>query len=157
MIKLTNIRGKVDRIIEMYNGDRGQIVSILQDIQEEYLYLPRKALEYVSERLNIPLSHLYSVATFYRAMRLKPRGKYLIRVCLGTACHIRGGPLILQRIERELGIKAGDTSSDMKFTVETVNCVGACALGPIVICNDELRSHMTTVKALSLIKKLKKD
>lgn len=156
MKRMTNLRRRIDRIIETYNADRGQIVSILQDIQDEYLYIPRKALEHISERMNIPLSQLYSVTTFYRAMRLKPRGKYHIRVCLGTACHIRGGPLILQRIERELGIKAGDTTSDMKFSLETVNCVGACALGPIVICNEDLRSHMTTVKALSFIKKLKK-
>jgi len=125
--------GKVEFIIDRYEADRGLLISMLQDIQSEYSYLPPETLIRVSQRLEIPLSQVFSVASFYRAFSLKPRGRHLIHVCLGTACHVRGGKRILDRLERDLKVKSGDTTEDMSFTLETVNCLGACALGPMVV------------------------
>lgn len=124
---------KVESVIDRYEADRGLLISILQDIQVEYNYLPQETLIRVSQRLEIPLSQVFSVASFYRAFSLKPRGRHLIHVCLGTACHVRGGKRILNRLERDLDVRAGDTTKDMRFTLETVNCLGACALGPVVV------------------------
>lgn len=125
--------GKVEEIIESYGNDTSLLISILQDIQVEFNYLPRDALEKVSEILEVPLSQVFSVASFYRALSLKPRGRHIINVCLGTACHVRGGKRLVDRIERELIVKAGETTEDFQFTLETVNCLGACALGPIMV------------------------
>lgn len=124
---------KVASIIDRYEADRGLLISMLQDIQSEYGYLPQETLIRVSQRLEVPLSQVFSVASFYRAFSLKPRGRHLIHVCLGTACHVRGGKRILDRLKRDLKVKSGDTTEDMRFTLETVNCLGACALGPIVV------------------------
>jgi NADH-quinone oxidoreductase subunit E len=124
---------KVDSIVDQYEADRGLLISMLQDIQAEYSYLPQEALIQVSKRLEIPISQIFGVASFYRAFSLKPRGRHLIHVCLGTACHVRGGKRILDRFERSLSINASDTTEDRRFTLETVNCLGACALGPIVV------------------------
>jgi NADH:ubiquinone oxidoreductase subunit E len=124
---------KVDSIVDQYEADRGLLISMLQDIQAEYSYLPQEALIQVSRRLEVPVSQIFGVASFYRAFSLKPRGRHLIHVCLGTACHVRGGKRILDRLERSLNISAGDTTEDRRFTLETVNCLGACALGPIVV------------------------
>ncbi len=124
---------KVDLIINKYEADRGLLISILQDIQAEYNYLPQETLIKVSQRLEIPLSQVFSVASFYRAFSLKPRGRHLIHVCLGTACHVRGGKRILDRLQRDLKVRAGDTTEERRFTLETVNCLGACALGPVVV------------------------
>jgi NADH-quinone oxidoreductase subunit E len=135
---------KVSAIINKYNGDRGQLVSILQDIQTEYYYLPKEALIQVSETMGIPASQVYNMATFFRAFSLEPRGKHLINVCLGTACHVRGAARILEKIERSLAINRGETTKDRKFTLETVNCMGACALGPVVKIDGEYFGQMST-------------
>jgi len=142
---------KVKAIISKYNGDKGQLVSILQDIQTEYHYLPKEALIKVSETMAIPVSRVYDVATFFRAFSLEPRGKHLINVCLGTACHVRGAARILEKIERDLTIKRGGTTKDRKFTLETVNCMGACALGPVVKIDGEYFGQMGTEKVDSLL------
>jgi NADH-quinone oxidoreductase subunit E len=136
------IRGQVDSILDRYQRDKGMLVSILQDTQAALGYLAREALLEVSAGLDVPLSRVYSVATFFRAFSLTPRGRHLIDVCLGTACHVRGAVGILEAIEREAGIKPGDTSEDMRFSLETVNCVGACALGPIVIVDGKYEGEM---------------
>ena len=137
---------KVSAIINKYNGDRGQLVSILQDIQTEYYYLPKEALVQVSENMGIPASRVYDVATFFRAFSLEPRGKHLINVCLGTACHVRGAARILEKIERSLAINRGETTKDRKFTLETVNCMGCCAVGPAVKIDGDYFGHMSTDK-----------
>lgn len=133
---------KVAAILKNHQHDKGMLVAILQDIQAEYNYLPKEALREVSTNLDIPFTRVYSVATFFKAFSLKPRGKHLISVCLGTACHVRGAPKILDAIERELGIAAGETTTDLKYTLETVNCVGACALGPMVIIDGNYSGEM---------------
>lgn len=143
--------GKVEAILDNYQRNRGLLVSILQDIQAEYSYLSKEALVQVSQGLGVALSQVYSVATFFKAFSLKPRGRHLINVCLGTACHVRGAVRVLEEIERGLGIKAGETTEDLKYTLETVNCVGACALGPIVIVNGKYLGQMKTDKVKSLL------
>lgn len=135
-------RKKVEGIIKSYGGDKSLLISILQDIQAEFNYLPREVLEKVSEVLEVPLSQVFGVASFYKAFSLTPRGRHLINVCLGTACHVRGGARLVDRIERELVVKAGETTGDQKFTLETVNCVGACALGPIMVVDGKTYGRM---------------
>ena len=141
----------VDSILNGYQHDKSLLVSVLQDLQAECNYLPREGLTRVSEGLGIPLSQVYSVATFFKAFSLKPRGRHSIAVCLGTACHVRGAVRILEEVERELGINRGETTQDLKYTLETVNCVGACALGPIVIADGEYSGQMKTDKIKPLL------
>ena len=143
---------KVAAILDRYQRDRGLLVSILQDVQSEFFYLPEDAIKEVSRGLGIPLTQAYSVATFFKAFSLKPRGRHLINVCLGTACHVRGAVRILEKMERDLKVKAGETTEDLKFTLETVNCVGACALGPILIVDEKFHGQMTMDKVDSVLK-----
>jgi len=143
---------RVKSILDSYHHDKELLVSILQDIQAEYNYLPKAALIEISQGLDTPLSQVYSVATFFKAFSLKPRGRHLINVCLGTACHVRGAIRVLEAIERELGIKPGDTTEDLRYTLETVNCVGACALGPIVVIDGKYSGQMKTDKVKPLLK-----
>jgi NADH-quinone oxidoreductase subunit E len=140
-------------ILEKYEKDETFLIPILQDIQAEYNYLPRDILIYIAEKLSISLIQVYSVATFFKAFSLRPRGKHQINVCLGTACHVRGAVNVLQKIERTLGIKNGETTDDMQFTLETVNCLGACALGPIMVVDGEYHGHMNSMKVDSVLKK----
>jgi len=144
---------KVAAIVDKYRADTGQLISILQDIQAELYYLPREALVQVSNAMGIPLSRVYSVATFFRAFSLKPRGKHLVNVCLGTACHVRGSAKVLEQLERSLDISPGDTTADAKFTLETVNCMGCCALGPVVNIDGEYFGQMNAGKVDSLLAK----
>jgi NADH-quinone oxidoreductase subunit E len=132
-------------------GDRS-LIAALEEIQERYRYLPPEALILASERLGVPLSQTYAVATFYNAFSLKPKGKHNLCVCMGTACHVRGSPQLLDRLETKLGIQAGETTRDRLFTLETVNCLGACALGPIVVTDGEYSGQMTLQKADRLLK-----
>ena len=132
------------------------LIQILQDITSEYNYLPEPCLRQISQRLNVSLSEVFEVTTFYRAFSLEPRGKHLIHVCLGTACHVRGVPQVLDGIERTLNIKAGQTSNDLMFTLETVNCVGACALGPVVVIDGQYHGQMTQAKVKKLLEKYTK-
>jgi NADH-quinone oxidoreductase subunit E len=142
---------KVKATLDRYDGDPGMLVSILQDVQAEYNYLPKEALVLVSRGLDVPLTQVYSVASFFKAFSLKPRGKHLINVCLGTACHVRGAVRVLEEIERKLGIRSGETTEDLKYTLETVNCVGACALGPIVIIDGKYSGQMKSNKVKPLL------
>ena len=134
------------------NYEKVPLISLLGEIQDRYHYLPRSSLVLLSETLNVPLSQIYSVATFYNAFSLKPRGEHLVRVCMGTACHVRGAPHILNRLESKLDIQAGGTTRDRQVTLETVNCLGACALGPIVVADGEYAGEMTAQKADALLK-----
>ena len=150
-VRDNQIQQRVEPILDRYQRDQGLLVSVLQDIQAEYNYLPKEALVQVSQGLDIPLSQVYSVATFFKAFSLKPRGRHLINVCLGTACHVRGAVRILEEIERELNIKPRETTKDFKYTLETVNCVGACALGPIVIVDEKYSGQMKSNKVKPLL------
>ena len=128
------------------------LVPVLQDVHAEYRYLPREALEQVSHGLDVPVSQVYSVATFFKAFSLEPRGRHQINVCLGTACHVRGAVKVLEKLERALGISRGGTTPDLKFSLDTVNCVGACALGPMVIVDENYHGQMTMDKVESVLK-----
>lgn len=138
------------------NCHSGKLISILEEIQAKYGYLPREELEKVAKDTEISMVDIYGVATFYRAFSLTPRGKHLISVCLGTACHVRGGPAIAKEIENQLGIKAGETSADNEFTFETVNCLGACALGPVVVVDGHYFSNVKTSEVKEIINKSQK-
>jgi NADH:ubiquinone oxidoreductase subunit E len=145
--------GRADAIIDKYVNEPGSLTAVLQDIQAEYNYLPPEALKHVSEKMALPLSQVLQVATFYKAFSLVPRGKHLVTVCLGTACHVRGGPRIVDQIERSLNIRAGGTTTDGLFTLETVNCVGACALGPMMIVDGEYHGQMVASRVDRVLKK----
>lgn len=124
-------------VIERYGGSDEALIPILQDIQAHYNYLPGGALKDLAVKLEIPISRVYSVATFYKAFSLEPRGKHLVHVCMGTACHVRGASRILDSLKRKLEIESGETTEDMMFTLETVNCLGSCALGPLVLIGEK--------------------
>jgi len=148
----------LDKIINTYaspgNGTTGKemLIQVMQDINVQYRYLPAFALQYVSEKLDVSLPHVYHVATFYTAFSLKPRGKHTVKVCMGTACHARGAPKILEEFERQLEIPHGETTKDCMYTLETVNCLGCCALGPVVMIDDDYHSVSTSMVS-GLIKK----
>jgi len=142
---------KVAAIINKYNADKEQLIPILQDTQAEFHYLPQEVLTQVSDTMGVPLSRVYSVATFFKAFSLKPRGKHLINVCLGTACHVRGTSKVLEQLERSLNASRGETTSDFKFTLETVNCMGCCALGPVVNIDGEYFGQLSADKVDSLL------
>lgn len=137
---------------EARNG--GSLISALEEIQTRYRYLPREALILASERLGVPLSQAYAVATFYNAFSLTPKGKHCFQVCMGTACHVRGSPQVLNHIETKLGLNAGETSHDHMFSLETVNCLGACALGPIIVLDGEYSGQMSAQKSDTLLKRI---
>ena len=151
-MEVKELKGKVKGVLQKYQHDNSLLVDILQDIQAETGYLPKEVLEETARGLGIPLSRVYSVATFFKAFSLKPRGRYLINVCMGTACHVRGASKVAEKIEAELGIKIGETTPDLKFTLETVNCLGACALGPIVVVGEDYHGEMTPETVSSVLK-----
>ncbi|MBM3309901.1 MAG: NAD(P)H-dependent oxidoreductase subunit E [Candidatus Aminicenantes bacterium] len=147
---------RVSEIVTKYQTDPGAVIAILQDVQEAFHYLPREALEAVSRDLAIPLSRVLSLATFYKAFSLKPKGRHPVHVCLGTACHVRGAQLVLEKFERELGIKTGETSPDQAFSLDAVRCVGCCGLAPVVMVGEEIQGKITPAKVSGLVKKYKK-
>lgn len=147
---------KVKSFIEKYNNEKKALISILQNIQGEYNYLPQEALIIVSKTLGIPLIDVVGVATYYRSFSLEPRGKHLVTVCVGTACHVRGGPKILEEFERKLDIKAGETTKDREFSLETVACLGCCAIGPVVVVDGNYYAQTNIRKVSSILKKHRK-
>jgi NADH-quinone oxidoreductase subunit E len=145
---------EINAVIDREARGNRSLIAALEAIQERYRYLPPEALILASERLGVPLSQTYSVATFYNAFSLTPKGKHCLNVCTGTACHVRGSLQVLDRLETKLGVKAGHTTRDRVFTLETVNCLGACALGPIVVTDGEYSGQMTPQKADILLKRI---
>jgi len=143
---------RVNEIIDTYGADPACSLAVLQEIQQENNFLPREALELVSERLKIPRGQVYGLATFYRTFSLKPKGKFRVRVCLGTACHVHGGPTILESFERQLGIRAGESTPDGLFSLEASSCMGACAQAPYVQVNEEPHNQVTPVHAGEVVK-----
>ncbi|MFC2169106.1 NADH-quinone oxidoreductase subunit NuoE [Acidobacteriota bacterium] len=143
---------KIKSFITKYNSQKKALISILQEIQAEYNYLPQDALCYVSDTLSIPLIDILGVATFYRAFSLHPRGDHLITVCMGTACHVRGGLKILEEFERKLNIEAGETTPDRKFSLEVVACLGCCAIGPVVVVDRDYHAQ-TSIREVDKILK----
>ena len=144
---------EVDRIIEEHDTEPGSIVPVLQDINAKYRWLPPAAVRRVSDAVGLPLARVLRIASFYNMFSFEPRGKHLIRVCLGTACHVKGGGRILERLENELGIQVGGTTADMRFTVEAVRCLGCCGLAPVVTVNDEVYGKTTPGEFIKVLDK----
>ena len=142
---------RIDQIIDKYACDTGILIQLLLDIQRELNWIPPEAMIRINKRLKIPVSEIYRVASFYTALSLKPRGRHLVRVCSGTACYVRGGPRILDSVERTLSIRAGETTTDDKFTLETVNCLGCCALGPVVEIDGQYHGKLATANVEKLL------
>ena len=148
----------VDKILEVNGNQQQAIISVLQDIQEHYRYLPQEVFPYLAQKMGMSEAGIYSIATFYENFSLEPKGKYVIKICDGTACHVRKSIPILERLRKELGLsESKKTTDDRNFTVETVSCLGACGLAPVLTVNDVVYPEMTPDKASELLKKLKEE
>jgi NADH-quinone oxidoreductase subunit E len=143
---------QLEKILKAHDYQSANVLAILQDIQASENYLPRKTLEEVAEKLNISLARIYKLATFYRALSLTPKGRHLVNVCMGTACHVRGARMVLERLERDLGVQEGGATQDLNFSLDTVRCVGCCSLGPVVVIDDEIYGKLNQEKASKLLK-----
>jgi len=159
MIKTNEVRQSTDRaideIVDRYGAKPNALIMILQDVQKHHRYLSRDDLKSVAGKMNIPLAQIYGVATYYKSFSLKPKGKNHICVCTGTACHVRLAQVIIEKFETDLKIKAGQSTPDMEFSLETVNCLGACALGPLVTANEVYFGNMNATKVDKLLARLK--
>ena len=146
----------INGIVDKYQARRTFLISILHDIQDQYTFLPEMALRKVASRLQMDINDLYGVATFYKSFSLVPRGRHSITLCLGTACHVRGGPKILREMKRELAIEPGQTTKDKNFSLEVVNCLGVCAIGPVMVVDGKFYGEMNWVKAKRILERMKK-
>ena len=147
---------KTKEIIKRHSRDKSALIAVLQDIQEEYKYLPKDALKLVGEELNIPASRIYEVATFYNTFSLNPRGRYLVEVCAGTACHVQGASRLMDRLQRDLEIKCGQTTKDNMFTLEEVRCLGCCSLAPVVRIGGNIHPYLTQDEIPRILRNYKK-
>lgn len=153
-----NTYSSIDTILEKYKCQKSSLIAVLQEIQNEYKYLPEDVLEYISKKMDITLSKIFSVATFYENFSLEPKGKYIIKICDGTACHVRKSIPILNALRKELGLSDKKHSTDdMLFTLETVSCLGACGLAPVITINDKVYAKMTPESATDVIKEIRKE
>lgn len=146
----------VDSILERYDSDKKWLISILFDIQNEFKHLPRKALQHLAKKLDVPLTDVYSIATFYKAFSLTPKGKHSLTVCVGTACHVRGALGVLEEFERQLDVRSGETTPDKMFTLSTVSCLGCCAMGPIAVVDEKYHGQVSANKVKPLLTAVKK-
>ena len=153
---ITDKKNKIAQIFGRFKGTPDQLIPIMESVQEAFGYLSAESMREIARFLKVPESKVYGVATFYALFRLKPSGKKMVRVCRGTACHVRGGAKILQEVEKHLGIKAGETSQDLEFTLETISCFGSCALAPVMVVNKEVFGRMTPAKVKQILDKDKK-
>ena len=144
---------QVDQIIDNHHGGSSSLIQVLLEIQSEFHWLPREALSRVSDRLQVPLSRIHHIATFYKAFSLVPKGKHEVNVCTGTACHVRGASRILEKVEDVIGIKPGETDLELKFSLDAVNCVGCCALGPVMIIDGEYHGNVSSADTENVLKK----
>jgi len=146
----------MDIILKRYKTERKELIHILHEVQKEYGYIPVESVSAISKYLRITESEIFGILTFYKAFTLEPRGKHHITICMGTACHIRGAPKIVEEVQRQLGIDAGETTPDRMFSLETVNCLGCCAIGPVAVIDGNYYSNITTKKINSIINEYKK-
>jgi len=155
---ITNTEEKkaIEQILMNYRDDNGNIISVLQNIQDHYNFLPSYVLNIISRELKIPLSKIYSVATFYTQFSFNKKGKHIITVCDGTACHVKGGPLLRDYISTQLGIQPGETTDDKFFSLEEVSCLGCCAIAPVLIIDDKIHGSLTVRKVNKILNKVKK-
>jgi NADH:ubiquinone oxidoreductase subunit E len=148
---------RVEKIVDKYEDKRTALISILHEIQSQYHHLPEGALRKVASRLQMDLNDIYGVATFYKSFSLKPKGKHSITLCLGTACHVRGGPKILREMKKQLNIEPGQTTADKQFSLNVVNCLGVCAIGPVMFVDGKFYGEMNPIKAKRIVEKLNKN
>ncbi|MBN1635774.1 MAG: NAD(P)H-dependent oxidoreductase subunit E [Deltaproteobacteria bacterium] len=146
---------KVDEVISRYEKSDESLLAILQDFQKEFLYVPEEGMRRLSELFDVPESKIYAMGTFYKALSLVPRGRHTIKVCTGTACHLKGANQIIDTVERELDVKRNSTTADGRFTLESVNCVGACAMAPLVVVDEDYHGQVRTSKIMDVLKKYK--
>ncbi len=146
---------KIDAIISRYEMSEESLLAILQDFQREFRYVPEKGMKRLSDILTVPESKIYAMGTFYKALSLEPRGKHTVKVCMGTACHLKGAGKILETIERELCVERNHTTDDKLYTIESVNCVGACAMSPVVVVDEDYYGHMRPSKIMDVLNKYK--
>ncbi len=157
-MKFNSRKGKEEKysrlkeVIKEYSDSSGSLIQILDRAQNIFGYLPKKVLHFIAKETGFPSSRVYGVVTFYESFRLHPVGKYTIKLCLGTACHVRGASAIVDEIETLLGIKRGETTKDRKFTLQTVNCLGSCALGPVAVINGNYHGHLTRRRVERVLK-----
>jgi NADH-quinone oxidoreductase subunit E len=144
---------RFDRIIDRYERSEESLLAILQDFQREFHYVPEEGMRRLSEVMEVPESKIYAMGTFYKALSLTPRGRHTIKVCTGTACHLKGAPQILETLERELKVKRDGTTADGEFTLECVNCVGACAMAPLTLIDEEYHGQTRSSKIMDIVKK----
>jgi NADH-quinone oxidoreductase subunit E len=144
--------GKIDKIIDKYPSDPSSLIQVLLEIQRENRWLPKEALGKVSKKLKVPLNRIQHIVTFYKAFSLVPKGRHEIHVCTGTACHVRGAPRLLDTVQDLTGIRPGETDQDLKFSLDTVSCVGCCALGPVMIIDGEYHGKMAPAKSEDVLK-----
>jgi NADH-quinone oxidoreductase subunit E len=144
---------KIDQIIEKHQGDASSLIQVLIEIQNENRWLPKEVLDKVSEKLDVPLNRIQHIVTFYKAFSLVPKGRHEIHVCTGTACHVRGEPRLLDSVQDLIGIGPGETDLDLKFSLDTVGCVGCCALGPVMVIDGEYHGKMAPAKSEDVLKK----
>jgi NADH-quinone oxidoreductase subunit E len=144
---------RLDRLIDETGLDESRLIGALQDIQRELGFLSEDALRLVAEKMNVPLSRIYSIATFYKAFSLEPRGRHVIHVCMGTACHVRGGVEILEKLERDLGVETGKTTPDGRFTLEAVRCLGCCGLAPVIMVDGDFHGKLAQKDLDRIVKK----
>ncbi len=144
---------KIDQIIEKHGNEPSTIIQILLDIQKEKRWLPKEVLEQISERLKVPLTRIQHIATFYKSFSLVPKGRHEIHICMGTACHVRGSQRVLDAVEEFTKMKPGETDPDLKYSLETVNCLGCCALGPVIEVDGNIHGHITPTETADLLKK----
>ncbi len=142
---------ELEKVLAKYIGQKGALIPVLQEAQDIYGYLPGEVLKTISAELKLPFSQVYGVVTFYAQFHLKPRGRNIVRVCLGTACHVRGGAKILETIQNQLKIKDGETSEDLRYTIESVACIGACGLAPVIMVNEDTHGRLTPDKLAELL------
>jgi len=147
----TNTKEQLDDILSKYGGQSGDLIPILQEAQERFGYLPEEAMQWIAKFLRLPESNVFGVATFYAQFKFTPIGKRVVKVCRGTACHVRGGARILSEVERQLGIKPGETTDDLEYSLETIACFGSCALAPIVVIGKTVYGRMTTKKVAEVL------
>lgn len=142
---------RIDQIIEKHGNDTSSLIQVMLDVQSELNWLPEEALNRISEKLKVPLTRIQHIATFYKAFSLVPKGRHKVHVCMGTACHVRGAKRVLETVEDHTGIKPGETDLDLKFSIETVNCLGCCALGPVVEIDGKIHGKITTSKTVEIL------
>ncbi|MFC2066989.1 NADH-quinone oxidoreductase subunit NuoE [Chloroflexota bacterium] len=146
-----DVKQKLSEIFPHYSGKKEELIPIMQETQEKFRYLPEEAMREISRFLRIPESTVYGVCTFYAQFKLTPLGRKIVRICRGTACHVRGGSKILEEVEKQLGIKAGETTKDLEYTLETIACFGSCALAPVMVIDKNVYGRMTTSKVKSVL------